>query len=72
MEGAANEDGRTPSIWDTYTHSAGMCTDSQLHFFFPSLFPRMMSCVKVTSLPIIMDGPKLNLQYFNTSPYFWV
>lgn len=21
MEGAANEDGRTPSIWDTFAHS---------------------------------------------------
>ncbi|MCL7023143.1 hypothetical protein MKW94_010111, partial [Papaver nudicaule] len=21
VEGAANEDGKTPSIWDTYTHS---------------------------------------------------
>lgn len=24
VEGAANEDGRTPSIWDTFAH-AGLC-----------------------------------------------
>ncbi|CAK9322249.1 unnamed protein product [Citrullus colocynthis] len=28
VEGAANEDGRTPSIWDTYTHSAGLEDES--------------------------------------------
>ena len=31
VEGAANEDGRTPSIWDTFAHAAGS-------FFGPCFF----------------------------------
>ncbi|CAK8572793.1 unnamed protein product [Lathyrus sativus] len=34
VEGAANEDGRTPSIWDTFAHAGSVITSIRLFFMF--------------------------------------